>query len=136
MSVLTCDEVERKALEEYRALVGQKILCYMLICSDGDVALDVPIVAIIEPTQENDIARWNDHEWLDPIYDIKVVDWRGNGAIDVSRAYWVYGTSLSINGESEGHERDWELLSKLESDLLKTRNGLAADGDDECVLGL
>ena len=100
-------EAEKKAEQEYDALVGKKVLVkevagYTNRNSMYDfeyVVFDEPLLVLIEDTDACDISeRWRD-EWLDPIFNITPLEERKEIAGMTSLV--VSGTSRSREGGVE-----------------------------------
>lgn len=95
------EEAETKALERYRSLVGKVVEIEWVqgyIGDDsGDFKCDPPAKVKIVETDKDSILHWND-EWLDPYYDVELVE--PHPKLAEARSLWIYGESYNlISGE-------------------------------------
>jgi hypothetical protein len=96
-------ELEVKALADYKSLLGKTILvselCGYRDNDSGDIFLDPPVRFQVDKTPQCDIVRWADSEWLDPIYQLHPVE--DSRQLDGWRSFWIHGKSYSIKGKVE-----------------------------------
>lgn len=77
VSVSAREEAEIQAVADYRAHVGKVVYIKRLTAypdnalDSVDLVLDPPLPVIVKTTALENIRRWMDHEYLDPIWDIE-----------------------------------------------------------------
>lgn len=92
------EAAEARATAEYDALVGKDVRVtaisgYRDDDNCHDLTLDPPALVRINQTSDDDIKRWID-EWLDPVYNVTVVEPHPQIAADM-RSCWIHGTSYN-----------------------------------------
>lgn len=66
-----------KVWEEYQALVGKTITISEFKAYTRDGRQDItgqPVTAIIKPSRRSDVVRFMDSGWIDPVYNIELVN--------------------------------------------------------------
>lgn len=97
--------LEELAWNEYLRLAGKVVLVTTLYGNDEgrsyEMRFDAPIRVRISPsTHPEDIERWTDSEYLDPAWDVTLVDTHVSEAAALTWP-WIYGTSRSLSGTTE-----------------------------------
>ena len=110
----TAMKLEEKVIAEHAAAVGKVLLAHCVTGYIGDTDeqidawFDPPIRVRVEPMlPEQGLLNWTDEEWLDPYWDVEVIDTTHPNLPPVGlRSCWVYGTSYNAaTGEiQESHE--------------------------------
>ncbi len=97
--------LEELAWDEYRKFQGKIVLVTTLYGNEHDrsyeMRFDAPVRVKISPsTHPEDIIRWTDAEYLDPAWDVTVVDTHVT-EVTALKWPWIYGTSRSLSGETQ-----------------------------------
>lgn len=108
--------LEKLAEQEYQSLVYRVVKVtelsgyyhndsYNFVCPGGKTTVRIC------STGDNEIKRWVDDGWLDPVYEVEIVD-EGNlrdhygvlplGTIPTS--CWIHGTSRHLDGRVESSD--------------------------------
>ena len=99
----TPEEMEQQARDELQRVVGRRFRVSMVFGYRGEdsveLFLDLPVMVRIEPTSDADICRWCDAEWLDPCWNVEILETRPE--LVGLRSAWVYGGSFSMSGERD-----------------------------------
>lgn len=99
--------LETQAMQEYVSLLGKVVEVRQLSGYVGEDSADFSCTGTkvrICTTDRSDILRWMDDEWLDPVYNVEIVE-RGGMSFagpgepvvpeKIPRSCWIYGTSRS-----------------------------------------
>jgi len=94
--------LEELAWSEYLAFAGKVVLVTTLYGHDQgqsyEMRFDAPIRVRIAPMiYPTDIERWVDAEYLDPVWDVSLIDTHVAEAAALDHP-WIYGTSRSLAG--------------------------------------
>lgn len=98
-------ELEQAAVADYTRLLGKVVPVFHISGYIGEDSTDLScsgvVVRILPSPLEQVAGRWMD-EWLDPIYEVELVE-RGN-LPEGFRSPWIYGTSRSLTGLTDGSD--------------------------------
>jgi hypothetical protein len=100
---LTDGEIERRALDAYKAVVGKVLRVQWVSGYTGSDSQDYhgEVIVRVDETDPQSICHWNG-EWLDPYWDVTVLAWDGDGSVFPLRSCWMHGHSYnSQTGESQ-----------------------------------
>jgi hypothetical protein len=105
---MTREEAEQRAQQDFEAVRGKVLLVHEVdgFNSDGDttwVRLRTPARVRVGPTDPQDIIRWMDEKWLDPIWNVSLVE--PHPQLTDIRSLWMYGNSYSLDGGTEPGRR-------------------------------
>ena len=94
--------LEELAWHDYQSAAGKVVLVTTLCGNDGDYAyemkFDAPLrVRVKEDTHPHDIERWIDGEYLEPAWDVTLIDKHVSEAAALENP-WVYATSRALSG--------------------------------------
>ena len=98
-------ELETEARIEFEANVGQiikvrRVMGYRPSSDSDEVALDPPLaVRVLAPTCPEDLTRWMDGGWLDPVWNVEAVT--KDPRLDGLRSLWIHATSYNLDGQTE-----------------------------------
>jgi hypothetical protein len=124
LAAATGDDREARALRDYmehrgRILIADEVSGYDEHDDSEPGWLDPPIRVRVLPTRLSDVLH-GDREWTDPYWDVEVVGHppqhrvvSGDGR--TIRSLWVYGTSYSVDGETQP-TKSWALEPQPDSD--------------------
>lgn len=97
--------LEELAWHDYQQAANKVVLVTTLSGYDGaysyEMRFDAPIrVRVNEDTHPHDIERWDEGEYLDPIWDVTLLDTHVSEAAALTNP-WIYGTSRSLSGRTQ-----------------------------------
>jgi hypothetical protein len=120
--------LEARAKADHAAHAGQIILATVVTGYNEhddsvEVFCDPPArVRVCKAVREDDLCHWNDHEWLDPYWDVDLVE--PHPALAGIRSMWVFGQSYSTKGGVEPCS-EWTVeqtsLTQKAKDFLRRR---------------
>lgn len=109
------ETIKEKARAEYRSVVGKLVRIHCVDAWDSKrhenvtVELNPPAVGRILETDDEYVTRWGDEVWLDPWWNVEILEKRPE--LEGLEGFYVYGTSWSIHGEKSPSD-DCELIEK------------------------
>ena len=97
--------LEEFAWNEYLRFAGKVVLVTTLYGNDEgysyEMRFDAPLrVRVSVSTHPEDIERWADSDYLDPAWDVTLIDTHIPEAAALTSP-WIYGTSRSLSGATE-----------------------------------
>lgn len=106
--MLTWEELEQKAREEYQSLVHRTVkvrrLCGYVENDSYDFDCEGTTVKVCT-TGDNEVTRRMGGSWVDPIFEVDIVEegvlhecYGRVPAGTVPRSCWISGTSLNLDG--------------------------------------
>lgn len=118
--------LQELAWNDYQQLAGKVVLVTTLYGNDNgrsyEMRFDAPLRVRVSPsTHPDDIERWTDSEYLDPAWDVTLIDTHVPEAAALTWP-WIYGTSRSLSGAIEPgdmirEESFKERIQRFASDL-------------------
>lgn len=99
----TQEDLEQAVLSDYDALKGKVVRpTGLVICFAGDDSLEVyperVLLRIVGPDKPTDgIIRWMDDEWIDPVYDVALVDDPAGEIPEGAHVSYIHGRSYSAH---------------------------------------
>jgi hypothetical protein len=111
-------------LEDYERVVGKTFFVKEFsayVDSDSiDFSLEEPVKAKVVKTPKMDVLHWNDSNWLDPYWDLEILEIPGtmlaeHPKLEKMTSAYMFGDSYSRDGKLQparidprpGGPRDW-----------------------------
>ena len=112
---MTRDEAHRKIKADYEAILGRIILVLELTGykddDSHDFRMDPPVKARVVRTREDDLFHCVDKEWIDPYWDLELVE--PHPRLEGYISFWMYGTSYNIATDATDLARFEEISQEL-----------------------
>lgn len=124
--MLTREQLETKALNRYRSLVGKLVEVKAVlgfVGYDSDDFRCRGTIVQIQETRDDDVVRWMDDNVIDPYYEVEVVSWGSLGALPPERrprSCWIYGDSCYLDGRADTSDIV-RVLGPVESLVLRAK---------------
>ena len=102
---ITRAALEQKAQADYAAHRGQIVKLRRVSGYNGhddseDRTLDPPVAMRVEVTSEEELQRWMDEDWLDPVWEVEPVN-PDELQLQGLRSFWMYATSYHLDGRTD-----------------------------------